>query len=199
MRKLHILIDADGTLLDWGSRWDEFLYLWQPESEGLPWASEQRSFNLKEGLPPEKSWIVDKIFDTPGFYRDLVPFDGAVEAYRKMTEAGHRVQIATSPWWTNTTCLQDKSDSVLHHFGVDAQRTMILTSDKTAIQADYLIDDKPLISGHYTKENRCPQWDQILFDQPYNKEVNLPRIVHWNEWEIVLESLEAHTYDRMIL
>lgn len=195
LHKLHILLDADGNMMDWGGRWDHIRTSEYTEWNNLPLTQDQRSFNLKLNLSEEEAAIVDEIFNRPGFYRDLEPFEGAVEAYHKMVEAGHRVQFATSPWWSNSTCLQDKSESILQHFGEEAQKSLILTSDKTTIMADFLFDDKPEIKGFYT-----PVWQQILFDQPYNREIDLPRITSWedNQWEEVLEEEIAKSYRNLV-
>lgn len=198
LRPLHLLLDADGNMLNWGGRWDEHRTSEKyAKFTNIPLTQDQRSFNLKLNLNEEESAVVDEIFNLPGFYRDLEPFEGAVEAYHKMVEKGHRVQFATSPWWSNDTCLQDKSESILKHFGEDAQRNMILASDKTSLRGDYLFDDKPEISGHYTKEGRQPEWSQILFDQPYNQDVDLPRIYSWYDWEEKLEELESEWVEQL--
>jgi 5'-nucleotidase len=58
---------------------------------------------------------------------------------------------------------------------------IILTKDKTLIKADYIIDDKPEISG---VEN-MPAWEHIIFDRPYNRQVNKRRIT-WETWKDVM-------------
>lgn len=188
LRPLHLLVDADGTWMDWGTGFTNLANLNYSHMPNIPRHNEQRSFNLKLGLSVEEAAAVDEMFLHPHFYRDLQPYPGAVETYHKMIEAGHYVQIATSPWWANPTCLQDKSDSIAKHFGEDARRTLILSSDKTAERGDYLFDDKPDITGFYP----VPTWQQILVDQPYNQNIELPRIFGWetNEWEEVIEELE---------
>jgi 5'-nucleotidase len=55
--------------------------------------------------------------------------------------------------------------------------------DKTIVNGDVLIDDKPRIEG----SQNPPSWKHVLFHQPYNANENKPRIVHWNEWKSVLE------------
>lgn len=199
--QLHLLLDADGNFMDWGGKWDHIRSTEYAEYVNLPLTQDQRSFNLKLNLTEDEGAIVDEIFNRPGFYRDLEPFEGAVEAYHKMVEAGHRVQFATSPWWSNSTCLQDKSESILQHFGEEAQRSLILTGDKTALRGDFLFDDKPEITGHYTKEGRTPEWQQILFDQPYNCDIDLPRIHSWvgDEWEEILERLLEEELDNHLV
>lgn len=182
---LHILSDQDGVLSDWGEGWDFHLDLeeYVRHTKRFPRHADQRSFDLRHGLTERESEVVDAIFNHPGFYATLKPIEGAVEGYRKMVEAGHHVQIATSPWWTNATCLQDKADWVEKHLGAEARSRMILTSDKTVLRADYLIDDKPNIRGKYD-----PDWEQIVFTQPYNGEVESRlRLDGWSDIETVLE------------
>lgn len=175
MKLLHILFDQDGVLSHWGNGFSTHPSL-EPYPN-IPRHSDQKSFNLKEGLTNEEAMVVDDVFNTMS-YRNLEPIEGAVEAYRKTVEAGHKVNIVTSPWWDNPHCLQDKADWVEEHLGIDARNSMVLTGDKTAQRGNYLIDDKPYIKGHYDN----PQWQQILFDQPYNQDVDLPRIMSWENW-----------------
>lgn len=184
---MHILLDLDGNMVDWGVRWDEILDT-LTGAENLPRAANQRSFNLKLGLTPKEQALVDEIFNHPDFYGKLKPIPGAVEAYHKMVEAGHHVQFATSPWWSNPTCLQGKADTVRNFFGEDALKKTILASDKTSMRGNILFDDKPEITGAYT-----PEWQQVLYDQPYNQDVQLPRIFSWetDEWRQAVEMVEA--------
>ena len=174
---MHILFDQDGVLSHWGNGFSSHPQL-EPHPN-IPRHEDQRSFNLKEGLTDEEAMVVDNVFNTMS-YRNLEPIEGAIEAYKKTVEAGFHVSIVTSPWWDNPTCLQDKADWVAEHLGEDARRNMILSGDKTRVIGDYLIDDKPKIPGYY-----APVWKQILFDQPYNKDVALPRIMSWDDWNPV--------------
>lgn len=183
MKPLHILFDQDGVLAHWGNGFSTHPAI-QP-FPNIPRHADQRSFNLKEGLTPEEGMAVDEVFNTMS-YGDLEPMEGAIEAYRYTVERGHIVHIATSPWWTNKKCLQDKSDWVEKYLGDDARRRMVLTGDKTMLRADYLIDDKPSIKGEYE-----PVWEQIIFDQPYNQEVVGERLMAWDDWYFMLDELEV--------
>lgn len=182
MTQLHFLFDQDGVLAHWGNGFSAHPAI--APFPNIPRHADQRSFNLKEGLTPEEGMAVDEVFNTMS-YGDLEPMEGAIEAYRHTVERGHIVHIATSPWWTNKKCLQDKSDWVEKHLGDDARRRMILTGDKTLLRADYLIDDKPSITGEYT-----PMWQQIIFDQPYNQGIRGLRLMDWSQWEMYIQLLE---------
>jgi 5'(3')-deoxyribonucleotidase len=179
---MHILFDQDGTLNHWGpTGWDLSLVPYGDAAKNIPRHADQRDFNLKLNLTAEEAAIVDEVFNKPHFYLDLEPIEGAVEAFHKTVEAGHKVHIVTSPWWSNPTCLQDKSDWVAKHLGEQYRNLLIFTGDKTAIRGDFLVDDKPYITGEY----ETPSWEQILFDQPYNQEVShLHRVTSWEkDWD----------------
>jgi 5'-nucleotidase len=47
---------------------------------------------------------------------------------------------------------------------------------------DVLVDDKPAIRGI-----RMPAWRHIIFDQPYNRQAEGPRI-NWKNWREALLS-----------
>ena len=66
--------------------------------------------------------------------------------------------------------------------GNDWIRNIILTNDKTVVKADILIDDKPVITG---VEN--PEWEHIIFDQPYNRQIKDKRRIDWGNWKSVIE------------
>jgi len=53
--------------------------------------------------------------------------------------------------------------------------------DKTLIIGDILIDDKPEIKGIST-----PNWEHIIFDQPYNKNITNKKRINWDNFKEVL-------------
>ena len=61
--------------------------------------------------------------------------------------------------------------------GSDSAR-MIITRDKTQVQGDILVDDKPRVSG-----SRTPSWKHVLFSQSYNQGMEgKGRLSVWTEW-----------------
>ena len=65
-----------------------------------------------------------------------------------------------------------------------------MLEDKTKAKGDILIDDKPLDELAPGGKHTSATWKQVVFDQPYNRNTNIPRITHWNEWkEIILPLL----------
>lgn len=175
-----ILIDMDGVIANWGKHWDHILDTHWPEAR-VPRHAQQRTFNLKEGLDAYDCDVVDMVMNHAGFYRDLEPIEGAPEALNKMVDMGYVVRVCTSPWISNETCASDKLAWLEKHIGAGWAARAIITSDKTSVRGDLLIDDKPKIKGEMT-----PEWEHILFDQPYNQGESQRRIKSWAEWEHVL-------------
>ncbi|HEX9597652.1 MAG TPA: hypothetical protein VF982_12285, partial [Anaerolineales bacterium] len=67
------------------------------------------------------------------------------------------------------------------HLGRDWISQLILSTDKTLVQGDILIDDRPEIKGAVK-----PVWEHVLYDQPYNRKVEGQRRLTWATWKEVL-------------
>lgn len=180
-RQLHFLIDMDGVIADWGKQWDHVLNTFWPDSRA-PRHHQQTTFDLKAGLDEYDCDVVSMAMKHPNFYRDLEPIEGAATALHQMVDAGHTVTICTSPWLPNETCVQDKLWWLEAHIGKGWAGRAVITSDKTRVRGDFLIDDKPDIHGAY-----IPEWEHIVFDQPYNQDVTGKQRLHrWVDWSEVL-------------
>ena len=173
----RILVDMDGVLANWGARYDAGLNRAGAIARDIPRTVDQRSFDLKAGRSPAEREAISAVMTEPGFYADLDPIDGAVDALLEMREEGHDVWICSSPMPGNPTCAQDKLDWVATYLGEDWVPRVILTHDKASVMADLLIDDRPDIPNAVSAT-----WRQLLFDQPYNRETPLPRMGDWRLW-----------------
>jgi 5'-nucleotidase len=65
---------------------------------------------------------------------------------------------------------------VEQHLGAEFVQRIVLTRDKTLVHGDVLIDDKPEIGGL-----RKPDWRHLIYDQPWNRHVDGPRLT-WADW-----------------
>lgn len=175
-----ILIDLDGVLADFEQG---FYEAWQASGHDrkvIP-LEERRSFYIRDDYPQHLRHAVEAIYTTPGFYRSLPPITGAVESINELLVLGHDVHICTSPLNAYRHCVLEKYEWVEHHLGSEFIAKMVVTKDKTLVQGDILIDDKPEIIGICT-----PTWRHILFDQPYNRHVKGNRIT-WENWQINID------------
>lgn len=179
---MRVLVDMDGVIADWGNAYGASLDKYGSEAANIPRHKDQRSFNLNEGRTAREREIIAQVMVEHGFYARLEPIPGAKQALKGMVKAGHDVRIVTSPWVSNPTCASDKLNWIVRHYGSHWGSRVIITTDKTLVHGDILIDDKPEVTGELV-----PTWEHVLFDQPYNHDVTWRRrLVDWGAWRDLL-------------
>ena len=174
-----ILLDQDNVLADFETA---FYSAWAKSGCSFPpiELERRRTFYLSEDYPAEHHDLLHSIYTAPGFFRDLKPMKGAVQAVREMLAQGHTVKICTTPIMKYYNCVLEKYEWVEKHLGFEMTKSMVLTRDKTLVQGDIIIDDKPEISGLVK-----PTWEHIIYDHPYNRNRSNRRL-NWANWRQVL-------------
>lgn len=184
-------LDLDGVEADWDGYLDRQLDL-NPNLAGFPRQPERGWNNFAEADARHKK-AVYQILEHPSFYAELEPIPGAVEAAQLMRADGHDVIFVSSPWETNPMGYQAKADWLAKHYGSWARKNLILTSDKTIIYCDVLVDDKPEIKGRLLRPDapQMPSWTRVFYHQSYNAGLEGARIMNWTDgsWEGVLYSV----------
>jgi 5'-nucleotidase len=173
---VRILVDMDGVIANWGRAYNESLDAFGEDAALIPRHADQITFDLNAGRTKRERAIIGAVMVEPGFYARLEPIPGARSALKSALKAGHDVRIVTSPWVSNPTCASDKLNWVAKHYGSHWASRVVITPDKTIVRGDVLIDDKPEITGSME-----PEWEHVLFDQPYNQHVDRPRIARWDD------------------
>ena len=177
---MRILVDMDGVITDFDQ---EFLQRWRnrhPDKFYIP--LEQRTvFYVRDEYPEELKALVSEILLESSFFEEMAPVPGAKEALEEMDAMGWEVFICSSPMSIYGNCVLEKYKWVETFLGPAWVKKLILTKDKTIIQADYLIDDKPQVKGLESE----PIWEHILYDRPYNRDTNKRRIT-WENWKDVI-------------
>jgi 5'(3')-deoxyribonucleotidase len=115
MKRLTILIDMDGVLVDFQSGIDCF-----PEGTGEDFGG----------------WD-----NVPTIFSKMQPMPGAIEAFKKLASE-HDVYIVSTAPWHNSTAWSDKRDWVVRHLGEAAEKRLILTHHKNLVRGDVIIDDR---------------------------------------------------------
>ena len=180
--KRIILVDMDGTICKFTKK---LLFL-AHERLGAPLLDERvlTHFHTENEFDLSLRDQIAKLSDEDGFFEDLEPVEGAIEALKEMDAAGYKVFICTSPkkFYHNPHCAGNKHRWVMNHLGKEWTERVILTRDKTLVHGDVLIDDKPEIEGV-----AVPSWRHVYFDQPYNRSnANRVRLTSWKDWRNVL-------------
>lgn len=171
-----ILIDQDGVLADFEQGVREH---WQNKfTKPLPiLPSERKHFYLAHDLPQYRDELYE-IYSSKGFFANLPPISGAINALHELLNAGHDVRICTAPISAYQNCVAEKFMWVEKHLGKDWTNRIILTKDKTWVRGDILIDDKPDITGSLT-----PMWTHWVYDQPYNRHLTDKTRISWENKE----------------
>jgi len=171
-----VLVDMSGVLVDWDRG---FLDTWAGRSP-----VDRSHYEMERCVPADRYTEAKELFKSEGFYRSLPEMAGGINALQEMIRKGYEVLIVSAPLAESQYCAQEKFDWVREHLGEEWLNRVVLTMDKTSVRGDVLIDDRPIISGL-----QRPVWSHILFDAPYNQEVDLAgrhRLVGWNNWEAIL-------------
>lgn len=163
-----VLVDMDGVLVDFE---EHFLKCFMAEYPELPFipVKERRVFYAQDDYPPEYKPLIHSIFESEGFFLTMPPMDGALEAMKTLAEK-NEVFICTAPFTSSRHCAGEKFEWVRKHLGEEWLSRMVISKDKTMTRGDYLIDDKPAIVGV-----KKPEWEHVIFDAPYNREVKYKR------------------------
>ena len=176
---LNILIDIDGVLADF----DTALRI-EAARQGLsiPWIpfQDRKHFFLRDDYPVDVRPRIERLTQSKWLYRGMPPLDGARSALLAMLDLGHNVRLCTSMPPGAPHLLEEKFLWVDRHLGDEFISRIVVSSDKTWIHGDVLIDDNPHVTG-----SQRPTWNHILFDQPYNRHIERTRL-NWQHWQQVL-------------
>ena len=180
--KLTILVDMDNTLCDYEEAFARTLKAEYPEIAVVP-SDKRLNWDILEDYPADVHAKCKSVNGVKGFFLNMKPIEGGVEAVKAMLGAGHNVLIVSAPDSAYAAqCSEEKQQWIQNHLGDEWKDRLILTRDKTTVRGDFLIDDKTKITGTLT-----PEWKQVVFDQSYNKSLtDLPRLSKWSDWKDVL-------------
>ncbi len=110
----------------------------------------------------------DDIDEVPGFFRDLPPIEGAIDAFHKLSKQYDVYILSTAPW-RNPSAWIDKLLWVKKHLSQAAHKRLILSHNKHLNRGDYLIDDRTANgAGAFTGEHihfgeePFSDWDAVL-------------------------------------
>ena len=175
-----ILIDQDGVIADFERG---FLENWlsQFPNESFVSLDQRKNFYVREDYPLRLRNNVEGVYYAVGFYQNLPPIAGSIEAIQDMVQMGHDVWICTAPLSRYENCVLEKYLWVEQYLGRDFTQRIIFAKDKTVVRGDILIDDRPHVNGLFV-----PQWEHVLYDTSYNQLQTDKKRITWNSWRTIL-------------
>lgn len=141
LKKKRIYVDMDGVLCDfYGSA-----------KKALTETPQQRF--------PQSQW---------GFFLKLPEIKNAVESINILKHK-YDVWILTRPSSRNVNCYTEKAQWIWDHLGFDMLEKLIISSDKSLVKGDYLIDDQnnanqDKFEGEWIQfgSDKFPDWEHII-------------------------------------
>ena len=179
--KKTILVDMDGVLADFERGFQQKWKTQYPERRVIP-LEERTTFHIEDQYPKEIQEDAKKITQSQNFFLELEPIKGGIEALSELALADNTIFICTSPISVYQHCVPEKYAWIDKHLGKDWVKKLIVTKDKTMVKGDILIYDRPTITGA-----KNPEWEHILYDQPYNKTQTGKRRITWQNYQSILE------------
>lgn len=150
-------------------------------------------YEIHPFVKPECGFAVYDYFKADLYNDDMLPIEGAVEGVRKLRELGHTVLLAT-------TCYYGMVDQKAHWlekhgFCTAAKRSgmlpddLIVSTNKTDLLADLLIDDSPKVITQWVEAHR-----RAIMMGSYQKDVRLtsslsPWLHYTNNWAEIVRTV----------
>ena len=104
----------------------------------------------------------------PGFFAELPPIPGAIEAIHRLEQKYDLYILSTAPW-SNPSAWSDKLLWIKRYFSDVFYKRMVITHCKNLCKGDYLIDDRPKngaaeFEGEWIEfgSAKFPDWDSVL-------------------------------------
>jgi 5'-nucleotidase len=178
-RRLRIAIDMDEVIAD---ALAEHVHRYNTAYGTRFTPADLRGRQLEDCVPPAHRAAAEAMLDA-SFFADLAVLPDSQAVVRELAER-HEVFIASAAM--DVPCsFAAKYDWLRRHFPFIAPSHIVFCGDKSIVDADYLIDDRP---QHFARFKGNP----LLFSAPHNAgETRYPRVASWKEVRDFFARLEA--------
>ena len=183
-RRLRIAIDMDEVMAD---ALTEHLRRYNAAYGTSITASDLSGCHLEQWIPPAHRAAAEAMLDA-SFFEDLAVLPDCQEVVRELA-GRYDVFIASAAM--DVPCSFDaKYHWLQRHFPFIPSSQIVFCGDKTIVDADYLIDDRP---RHFAKF----RGRGLLFAAPHNAgETGYPRVASWKEVREYFAQLDSRAEDR---
>lgn len=171
-RRKRIAIDMDETICDSLARHLEW---YNKEFNASLIKDDTQGTRIYHVIPEEHVATVKAHPHHPDFFRDLTPFDGAIDAIKQLSETYDIFFVTAAMEYPAS--FTAKYEWLKKHFPFIHELNFVFCGDKSIINADYLIDDTPKHLDTFDGQG-------LLFHARHNMHAEGYRRVH--NWQDVL-------------
>lgn len=181
-------VDLDGVCADYTTAFRPLV----AQELNIPLSSlpEERSWDFSEwGLSPKQFQdLHHKAVEDYRMFRSMPVFENASEVLWRLSDAGVWIRIITHRLYVNWGHAIAVTDTVewLDQARIP-YRDICFLGDKPEVEADIYLEDAP----HNIASLRSSGNSVIVFDAPYNQEVDGPRATSWLNCEQMILDLAA--------
>ena len=181
-------VDLDGVCADYTTAFRPLV----AQELNIPLSSlpEERSWDFSEwGLSPKQFQdLHHKAVEDYRMFRSMPVFENASEVLWRLSDAGVWIRIITHRLYVNWGHAVAVTDTVewLDQARIP-YRDICFLGDKPEVEADIYLEDAP----HNIASLRNSGNSVIVFDAPYNQEVDGPRATSWLNCEQMILDLAA--------
>lgn len=174
----RVAIDMDEVIADAVA---SLLALYNAEFSEALTVHDLRGQEIRNAIHPERRSSIDVYLNADGFFRHLAVMTDSQEVVAGLSER-FEVFITTAAMEFPTS-FTAKYEWLREHFPFIPDSHIVFCGDKSIINADYLIDDRPRHFEHFIGQG-------VLFTGPHNLgESRYPRVNTWRDVEALFQSL----------
>lgn len=167
--KPRIAVDMDQVLVDLLTPW---LERYNNDYQDNLKPSDIVSWNFCHIVKPECHKKIYTYLDDQSLFESLPIMDGSQEILKTLSN-DYELFVVTAPW--NPDNMATKFRYLQKNFSFISESNYVFTRNKSIVNADYLIDDKP--DNFHEFRGKA-----ILFEAPHNHaEVDFPRVKNWQD------------------
>lgn len=180
--KKIILIDMDDTLCEFTlGFYNELKKRDIPQDIKNIDPGKRLFYHLAKNYPKEYLNLIEEILSKKGFIETLKPVKGSIDAVKQLMKH-YNIFFCSSPLKCSLSRSSEEKHKWIQKY-FNTSENLILTTDKTIIQGDYLIDDKFPIIGQIE-----PTWEQIIYERSHNYEI-IQKLIKVSSWDDILKLL----------
>jgi 5'-nucleotidase len=172
-----LLIDMDSVICDLMSEWHK---RYNSEYNDNLTVERLKCWNSEKYVLPQCGIKIYDYLKEPGLFLSLKPLPNSIEVLNRL-QNHYDILIVTS---SLTSAFVEKEQWIEKHLPFIGKHNLIFSHRKDMIVGDILFDDAPHNLMQFSKTNRTA----IAMDYPYNREVEVPRVKNWLEFESFLKN-----------